>query len=120
VKGEVDESGRALLAVRLRPGSKRPFTDVTVWIDTGFTGDLVLSRSEIVSLDLPQSSVVHATLADGKGVLLETFASEIEWFGETRTVEVIANEGQFGLLGVGLLQERRLLIDYPARTINME
>jgi clan AA aspartic protease len=120
VNGLVDETGRTLLVVRLRPAGERPFSELTVWIDTGFTGDLVLLRSDIVSLDLPKSSVVRATLADGKEVLLESFGCEIEWFGEIRTVEVIANDGAFGLLGCGLLQDRRLVIDYRLRTITME
>jgi predicted aspartyl protease len=120
VNGLVDESGRALLIVHLRPTADRPGSDLSVWIDTAFSGELVLSRAEIASRNLPQSSVVRAKLADGSQVLLESFSCVLDWFGGSRTVEVIANDGEFPLLGIGLLQDRRLVIDYPARTINME
>lgn len=46
--------------------------------------------------------------------------SENIMFGESRLVEVIENEGQFPLLGVGLLRERRLTVDYRSRTLAID
>ncbi len=66
----------------------------------------------IEKFGLPQSAAVKATLADGTVVILETFDCEIKWFGEWRSVEVVANEGQLPLLGIGLLKGRKLVVDY--------
>lgn len=61
-----------------------------------------------------------AGLADGTQVVLETYTCVIEWFGQKRIVEVVENEGQFPLLGVGLLKERRLEVDYRRKTVVVE
>jgi len=63
---------------------------------------------------------VLAGLADGTQVLLESYSCVIDWMDETRVVEVIENDGQFSLLGVGLLRDRRLEIDYRSRSLVIE
>jgi hypothetical protein len=52
--------------------------------------------------------------------MLESFACVLNWFGESRPVEVIANDGEFPLLGVGLLLGHRLVIDYMQSTVTIE
>ena len=54
--GRVDPGGRALLEVTLRSGAVTQ--TVEVWIDTGFTGDLVLPQSVIDDWQLTQSGSV--------------------------------------------------------------
>ena len=49
-----------------------------------------------------------------------TFDCEIEWLGQWRRVEVIANEGRLPLLGIGLLRGRRLTIDYETNELELE
>lgn len=120
MKGEVDQSGRALIVVRVRPSAGSKASDLTAWVDTAFTGDLVIPRATIRKLGLPQSAEVMAGLADGTQVVLETYSCRIEWFGQERIVEVVVNDGQFPLLGVGLLQHRKLTIDYQAGTLLIE
>lgn len=119
MNGYVDDAGRALLDLTIRPSPNASPSSLNVWIDTAFTGELVVPRAMIKSLALPQSAAVTAGLADGSQVVLETFTCIPDWFGTTRSVEVIANDGQFPLLGVGLLQDRKLEIDYPQRTITI-
>ena len=108
MNGYVDDAGRALLDLEVRASASSAASLLTVWIDTAFTGELVVSRKLIESLALPQSAAVMAGLADGSQVVLETFTCVLDWFGTTRSVEVIANDGQFPLLGVGLLQDEDL------------
>ena len=119
MNGYVDDAGRALLDLEVRASAGSAASLLTVWIDTAFTGELVVSRKLIESLALPQSAAVMAGLADGSQVVLETFTCIIDWFGAERTVEVVANDGQFPLLGVGLLLKRRLEVDYPKQTITL-
>jgi clan AA aspartic protease len=120
VTGEVDNSGRALVVLRLRPSLDANATPLTAWVDTAFTGELVVPRGTIERLGLHQSAAVMAGLADGTQVVLETYSCIVEWFGQDRRVEVVENEGQFALLGVGLLRDRRLQIDYRSRTVSIE
>jgi clan AA aspartic protease len=110
--GRVDNSGRALLAIDVRVESASAPSSVEAWIDTGFTGDLVLPQSVIDQLQLPKSGSVDAILADGSTIELSTYSCVIAWFGKERRLEVVANEGEHSLLGIGLLLAKELRIDY--------
>lgn len=112
MRGVVDNGGRSLLAVRLRSTRDADSVEVEVWIDTGFTGDLVLPQAAIDALGLIQSGSVDAVLADGSQTELRTYSCLIQWFGSERNLEVIANDGDYPLLGVGLLLGLELRIDY--------
>ena len=69
MRGVVDNGGRSLLAVQLRSTRDADSVEVEVWIDTGFTGDLVLPQSAIDALGLIQSGSVDAVR------LLDAFTS---------------------------------------------
>jgi clan AA aspartic protease len=120
MNGEVDNSGRALVVVRVRASADADATQLAAWVDTAFTGDLVVPQETIEGLGLQQSAAVMAGLADGTRVVLETYSCIVEWFGRERVVEVVGNDGQFPLLGVGLLRDRRLEIDYRSRGLSIE
>ena len=120
MNGEVDKSGRALVVLRMRPSVDVEASALTAWVDTAFTGDLVIPRRMIERLGLRQSAAVMAELADGTRVVLETYSCLVEWFEQERMIEVVGNEGQFPLLGVGLLRNRRLEIDYRTRSLSID
>src|SRR2546428_13919475 len=67
--------------------------EIEAWIDTGFTGELVLPQDQIAALGLPHSAVVTAELGDGSATVLEVYSCLIEWFGRVQQIEVIANTG---------------------------
>jgi len=117
--GIVDSSGRALVRLRLKHPDNAMEMDLDVWIDTGFTGELVLPRHHVTSLGLPLGPAVKAGLADGSEIQLDTYTCILNWFGEGKRIEVVANHGQFPLLGVGLLLDHDLHIDYRAKTITV-
>ena len=116
MNGHVDENGRALIQIPITAAADAPLQSFSVWIDTGCTGELVLPRSLIESLRLPSHGAVQVMLADGTQRLSETFVCDIDWFGERRTVEVVANNS-FPLLGVGLLLGRTLTVNYSSLTV---
>jgi len=116
--GVVDNGGRALVSVRLRKSVDSDVAVVEAWIDTGFTGDLVLPVVAIENLELEPSGSVDAILADGSQIELSVYSCVIEWFGNTKSLEIIANEGECPLLGVGLLLGLELRIDY--RNLRLE
>jgi clan AA aspartic protease len=118
--GFVDGKGRALVSVSIRSIPTSIEHTLEVWIDTGFNGDLVIPQRQIDDLKLPQSGTVKAVLADGSEVTLLTHTCYIEWFGAARQLEVIANDGEYPLLGVGLLLGRDLHISYRSGEITID
>ena len=120
MNGFVDPGGRALLGIELRPTRDAPVLSITAWIDTGFTGDLVLPQSVIDELALTLTGTAGAVLADGSQVAMKTYRCFIEWFRELRRLEVVASEGECPLLGVGLLIEHELRIDYRSKVITLD
>ncbi len=112
MKGIVDDSGRAILPIQILCPKHPDGTIVDAWIDTGFTGDLVLPSSVIEDLQLEVTGSIDGVLADGSQVELSTYHCQLNWFGRVRDLEVIANLGQTPLLGVGLLLAKELRIDY--------
>ena len=118
--GRVDSYGRALIAISIRPSDVAAAREIPAWIDTGFNGELVLPRQQIDDLKLASSGTLKAVLADGSEVALQRFSCLVDWFGEQREVEVIENDGQFPLLGVGLLADRDLRISYRNREVTVE
>ncbi len=120
MNGVVDEVGRALITLSIRPNTGAEPTDVKAWIDTAFNGELVMPRPMIEVARLEQSAGIEARLADGNVVMLESFACLLNWSGEDRPVEVIASDGEFPLLGIGLLIGHRLVVDYTQLTVTIK
>jgi predicted aspartyl protease len=119
MNGIVDDAGRALLKVQLKSGEDDKPVTLDIWIDTGFTGDLVLPQHQIQLLNLQVGSSIKAILGDGSATELNTFTCLLEWFGEWKQIEVIANQGRFPLLGTGLLLDRVLHIDYQTKSLSL-
>lgn len=118
--GNVDGQGRALVSISISSSPSSVEHALDVWIDTGFTGDLVMAQRLIDDLELPQSGTVKAVLADGSEVTLLTHTCYMDWFDTTRQLEVIANDGEYPLLGVGLLLGRDLRISYRSGEITID
>ncbi|MDA1049752.1 MAG: hypothetical protein O3C40_04640 [Planctomycetota bacterium] len=119
MKGQVDNSGRALVTVSVRSSEAAATREIQAWIDTGFNGDLVLPQQQIDDPELPHSGTAKAILADGSEVTLTTHTCLIDWFGEPRQLEVVANDGKYPLLGVGLLWGHDLSISYRTGEIEV-
>lgn len=90
-----------------------------MWVDTGFTGELVLPHPVIEALRLSKSGSVDAILADGSGIELSTYTCFIDWFDTKRRVEVVENEGDRALLGVGLLVGCELCANYRTLSLSL-
>ena len=117
MNGLIDAYGRALLAIKIRRDKLQEPTPIEVWIDTGFNGDLVLPRPQIDRLGLQKSGSVDAILADGSPIEVHTYTCLIDWFGREQRLEVVANDGEYALLGVGLLLGLELRANY--RTLEL-
>src|SRR5437867_11998066 len=112
MNGKVDEYGRALLPIALRSEGDGTTTSLEAWVDTGFTGDLMLPRAQIKALGFTQIGDVNAGLGDGRTAKFDAFEGQIDWFGQPRKIDVLAHGGKFPLLGVKLLAGHVLTVDY--------
>ena len=120
IHGHVDNAGCALIQITVQPTPTAPGVDLDAWVDTGFTGELVLPQDKIATLGLPRSAVVKAELGDGSETMLDVYTCLVAWFGRMQQIEVIAaNTGKFPLLGVGLLLGHTLTVDYTSRTLTI-
>jgi predicted aspartyl protease len=120
MKGIVDDSGRAILPVAILCTKHPTGVQDDVWIDTGFTGDLVLLESHVKDLEQEVTGSIDGVLADGSQVELSTYHCHLNWFGRVRDLEVIANSGQTPLIGVGLLLAGELRVDYTNLELTLE
>ena len=80
----------------------------------------MLPQQQIDDLELHESGTVKAILADGSEVTLQRYVCRIDWFGDRPELEVVANEGEYPLLGVGLLLGHDLHISYRSGEITIE
>lgn len=118
--GQVDDHGRALLEVAAAGKLAGPYVSVVTWIDTAFDGHLVFFNSLIEALGMETLAETEAILADGSKVVLESYLCYLHWFGKRLPLQVIANEGRFPLLGIGLLEDRVLTIDYANKSLTLD
>jgi predicted aspartyl protease len=79
-----------------------------------------MPKKLIEAAKLIQTGGIEAKLADGSGVMLESYTCIVSWFDQDVPVEAIANDGEFPLLGIGLLIGHRLSIDYTKLTVFIE
>ena len=78
MNGHVDRAARALVRIHLTSAATATTMDIEVWVDTGFTGELVLPQDRIAALGLQRSAVVTAELGDGSATVLEVYSCLIE------------------------------------------
>ena len=119
MNGFVDDNLRALVRIPVSASRDGKRDEIVVWIDTAFNGGLVIPRRQIAELGLIKQSSAEAILADGQSVELETFACFLDWFGNSYETQVVANEGEYPLLGTMLLVGHRLVIDYATKTVEL-
>ena len=120
MNGLIDQNGRALLSIIVSANLNTSAASINAWIDTGFTGDLVVANSLIAEMQLPQSGTVDAILADGSLVELPTYTCFVDWFGRRRQLEVVSNDGEYALLGVGLLVGLELRLNYRTLELSLD
>jgi clan AA aspartic protease len=109
--GQVSPDGReAIVAVRVMPERGAASVDVYTVVDTGFTGELVLSSETLMLLSSPPQGVVDVELADGTVTQLSWHVAQVLWHGRARRVLAYETEGA-SLIGMALLGNSHLTID---------
>jgi len=98
--------------LRVRMGSQ----NIESLLDTGFNGELLLSVKRIKELNLRRLGFAEYITADGSVMDSEIFSAEIEWFSALREVSVLSSPSNFALLGMGLLQDVKTVLE-PSKNV---
>ena len=117
--GIVDDQLRALIRITIAASENGVRQEIEAWVDTAFNGGLTIPRPLVDSLGLAKAATVEAILADGRTVPLDTFECHLDWFEKTYRTQIIASDGAYPLLGTMILADRRLVIDYAAKTVEL-
>jgi len=109
ILGSVNVSREAIIEIAVLSDNKQ-IKSVRAVVDTGYTGDLILSRAIVNELGLTIRGIQDAILGDGSFTMFEMYAGSVIWDGQVRRVEVNASETE-SLIGMGLLEEYKLEIE---------
>ena len=93
---------------------------VSLVVDTGFNGELMLPRRLLEELGFVYSMESEAELADGSLVETTLYSGKITWFGEERLVQVVATDSEDGLLGTAMLFGVTLFMDLDEDRVVLE
>ena len=122
VIGAVDLRGRPVIRIEGKQDS------ILVVVDTGFNGDLMVSRdaARLLGVD-PIAREAEIELGDGRTVQVNEASATITWLEHERRVRVLVSDdwvavgdAPVGLLGTDLLAPHLLLIDFTAGTVEIE
>ncbi len=113
ISGHVDSSLEPTVVLTIR-GDSSDTLSVPFVIDTGYTGQILLSRQLIVSLQLRWIRDDRAMLADGSIVRHEVYAAWIDWDGKLLEVSVDESDSP-PLLGTALLRGYELNVQVRPR-----
>ncbi len=109
IEGVVNQSSQAIVVIEVCGPGGQSRQNPSV-IDTGFTGDLTLSRAAIRSLGLTSAGTRTGELADGRVVVFTMYKAQVKWHAGLLDVGILQSDSD-SLLGMGLLSGSRLTID---------
>ena len=121
VIGSVDVRGRPVVRIEGKDDS------ILVVVDTGFNGDLMLTReaSRLLGVD-PGHAKTDVELGDGRRAAVYEARVTIKWLGSDRQVRILVaddwkttGDAPVGLLGTALLSPHLLIIDFSAGTVEI-
>ncbi len=109
MSGTVNANREAIIPIAL-VGDRKQLKSVIAVIDTGFTGDLTLSKAIINELGFTIRGIQEVILGDGSFQNFEMCVGTVIWDGQIKRVEINAVETD-SLIGMGLLEDYKLEIE---------
>lgn len=88
-------------------------------IDTGFAGHLCIPSKIAEKLGLELIGVVETVLGDGQWVKQYEFSGKVKFMGETKDVAILLTSGSRSQVGLLLLADFKLSIDFPADKVQL-
>jgi clan AA aspartic protease len=99
-------------------GSKQK-VKVNALLDTGFAGYVCIPVKIAQELGLELCGSVETELADGQWVNSLVFNGQVHFLGATQHVEIIVSNSETSQVGVLLLSDCRLSIDFPTNKVRL-
>ena len=113
IEGQVTANREAIVQVTVQ-GPTGDEVEIDAVVDTGFDGWLTLPAELVKRLSLTWRRRGSALLADGNEILFDVYDGAVIWDGRTRRIPVDVAETA-PLLGMGMLQAHRLVMDVERR-----
>lgn len=100
---------------------KESVQDVVVLIDTGFTGEIKITKEVATDLNLEVTGVTNVQLGDRQEAIMATALALVSISGVSRVVTVLIGEGDV-LVGMGLLKKFNCLLtlNFANNTLQIE
>ena len=122
VVGSVDQRGRPVIRIEGKLES------ILVMVDTGFNGDLMMTRDAATLLGVdPSDDETEVQLGDGRTAQVCESRITITWLDQERRVRVLVSDewttigdAPVALLGTDLLLPHLLRIDFAKGTVEIE
>ncbi|NOT54048.1 MAG: hypothetical protein HOP18_05540 [Deltaproteobacteria bacterium] len=97
------------------------FHSVSVVIDTGFNGQVSLSRRRIAefNLNLTREGQIDIELANGTILEEDVYSATIRFDGQEFLAEVILTDAEDSFVGTGILTGKVLLINFATREVTV-
>lgn len=118
IEGYVSDLFDPIVEIGLVAGGKA--TPVEAVVDTGSSGAICLSVWQFGNIELVGLWSEDVDLADGQVVTENLYGGMIVFDGVEREVEATLTDSRETLIGVELLKDRKLTIDYVARIVQIE
>lgn len=112
--GSVNEKLQAILTIELIAGS-----NFDCLLDTGFQGTLVVPRKFADENSLIVTGRETFLGAENKSIEFDTAIAEIHWLGDEFSLPVLVSESTEALIGVEMLVDTILEIDYINSTVTI-
>ena len=115
----------------IRPSTLTPLVEIQVSgphqnsidciaiLDTGFSGEIILSEHHINELGLKQIGTDDVELANGEIVELNLYRGNIRWFDKVREVTIGATQSTDALVGTLLLHQCTVHLDFPKSKVEI-
>lgn len=121
LRGWLREDEQAVIDIDLicQDGSRRPVPAV---IDTGFNGQLSLSRHIIDEIDFPlaQIGTIEMELANGDLIEEDVYSGMIRFDGNELMVEILLTDAGDTFIGTGLLTGKVLIVNFATREVTVQ
>ena len=112
--GIVNEKLQAVVSVELSSGAR-----LECLLDTGFEGTLIIPRKFAEENSLVITGRETFLGAENINIEFDTAIADIKWLGEEFSLPVLVSESTESLLGVEMLDDSVLEIDYKNRTVKI-
>lgn len=118
LRGTIDAAGQIRVPIELIAADGRRSTLEAV-LDTGFTGSIGIRGELVPALGWQPHGYVEAALASGSESL-RVFVGEVIFDGRLQVVRAVEITSDDIVVGLSLLREKRLLVDFRTGEVTIE